>query len=53
MRGIGHGTRSEMSTADALEIGRASTPQTAEKADDPHDPNGREIGDLVDVRPDD
>ena len=52
MRGIGHGTRSEMSTADALEIGRASTPQTVEISD-PHDPNGRKVGDLVDVRPDD
>ncbi len=52
MRGIGHGTRSEMSTAEALEIGRVNTPQTAE-AGDPHDPNGQQIGDLVDVRPDD
>lgn len=52
MRAIGHGTRTEMSTADALEIGRASTPRTLE-AGDPHDPNGRKVGDLVDVRPDD
>jgi glutathione S-transferase len=52
VRAIGHGMRTEMSTADALQIGRRSTPQTIE-ADDPHDPNGRKVGDLVDVRPDD
>lgn len=52
MRAIGHGTRTEMSTAEALEIGRSATPQTKE-ADDPLDPNGRKVGDLVDVRPDD
>jgi glutathione S-transferase len=52
VRGIGHGTRSEISSAEALELARTSTPQTAE-ARDPHDPNGRKIGDLVDVRPDD
>ncbi|MCS3731383.1 glutathione S-transferase family protein [Bradyrhizobium betae] len=52
VRAIGHGTRTEMSTAEALEIGRSATPQTIE-ADDPHDPNGRKVGDLVDVRPDD
>lgn len=52
VRAIGHGTRSEMSTAEALEIGRNATPQTIE-ADDPRDPNGRKVGDLVDVRPDD
>jgi glutathione S-transferase len=52
MRAIGHGTRTEMSSADALEIGRRATPQTIE-ANDPHDANGRKVGDLVDVRPDD
>ncbi|TYL87286.1 glutathione S-transferase family protein [Bradyrhizobium rifense] len=52
VRAIGHGTRTEISTAEALEIGRAATPQTAE-VNDPHDPNGRKVGDLVDVRPDD
>jgi glutathione S-transferase len=52
VRAIGHGTRTEMSTAAALEIGRAATPRTVEMAD-PHDPNGRKIGDLVEVRPDD
>jgi len=52
VRAIGHGIRTEMSTAEALEIGRNANPQTVE-ADDPYDPNGRKIGDLVDVRPDD
>lgn len=52
VRAIGHGTRTEMSTAEALEVGRNATPQTAE-ANDPRDPNGRKVGDLVDVRPDD
>jgi glutathione S-transferase len=52
VRAIGHGTRTEMSTAEALEIGRAATPQTSE-VDDPRDPNGRKVGDLIDVRPDD
>lgn len=52
VRAIGHGTRTEMSTAEALEIGRAATPQTSE-VNDPNDPNGRRVGDVVDVRPDD
>jgi len=52
MRAIGHGRRSEMSTADALAIARAATPQTAVQAD-PGDPNGRKVGDRVEVMPDD
>jgi glutathione S-transferase len=52
VRAIGHGTRTEISTAEALEIGRAAMPQAGEVSD-PHDPNGRGVGDLVDVRPDD
>lgn len=52
MRAIGHGTRTEMSTTEALELARGSTPQTAVAAD-PRDPNGRKPGDLVDVTPDD
>ncbi|WP_426612882.1 glutathione S-transferase family protein [Bradyrhizobium sp. McL0616] len=52
MRAIGHGTRTEMSTAEALEIGRISAPQT-EEAGNALDPNARKVGDLVDVRPDD
>jgi glutathione S-transferase len=52
MRAIGHGKRVDISTADALVIARDSTPQTADMSD-PLDPNGREVGDLVDVTPDD
>jgi len=52
VRAIGHDTRTEMSTAEALGIGRAATPETSEM-NDPRDPNGRKVGDLVDVRPDD
>jgi glutathione S-transferase len=52
IRAIGHGRRSEMTTAAALEIGIAARPQTEELAD-PGDPNGRKPGDLVAVLPDD
>lgn len=52
VRDIGHGPRSEMSTAEALEIATKATPQTAVAAD-PHDPNGRKPGDCVEVAPDD
>ena len=52
MRAIGHGSRSEMSTSDALELAAAATPQTA-VAPDPGDPNGRKPGDRVEVMPDD
>jgi glutathione S-transferase len=52
MRAIGHGLRSEMSTAAALELAAAATPKTAELAD-PRDPNGRKPGDRVEVMPDD
>ena len=52
VRTIGHGRRSEISTAEALEIATAATPQTAVQAD-PHDPNGRKPGDKVEVMPDD
>jgi glutathione S-transferase len=52
MRAIGHGRRSEMSTAAALDLATAATPQTTELAD-PHDPNGRKPGDRVEVMPDD
>jgi len=51
-RAVGHGARSEMSSSDALELARSSRPQTA-PAGDPHDPNGRRPGDLVEVTPDD
>lgn len=52
VRGIGHGERSELSSTEALALARAATPQTAAEGD-PHDPNGRKPGDLVDVTPDD
>ena len=52
MRGIGHGMRDEMSSADALEIAARSAPETPELSD-PADPNGRQPGDLVTVTPDD
>lgn len=52
VRGIGHGTRSEMSSTAALALARDSTSET-EIAADPHDPNGRKAGDLVEVTPDD
>ncbi len=52
MRAIGHGHRSEMTTAAALDIAAAATPQTVERSD-PHDPNGRKPGDRVEVMPDD
>ena len=52
VRSIGHGSRVEMSPAEALAIAAAATPQTPVQHD-PHDPNGRKPGDLVDVMPDD
>jgi glutathione S-transferase len=52
MRAIGHGRRSEMTTAAALDIAAAATTQTAIMPD-PHDPNGRKPGDRVEVMPDD
>jgi len=52
MRAIGHGTRQEISTAEALAIATKATPETAVAAD-PHDPNGRKPGDRVEIAPDD
>jgi len=52
LRAIGHGTRTEMSSAEALELAAKSMPQTAELYD-PNDPNGRKVGDRVEVVPDD
>src|SRR5262245_15714519 len=45
IQAVGHGTRSEISTADALSIGTKSTPQ-AKRSSDPNDPNGRKPGDV-------
>ena len=52
MRSIGHGERSEMSAAEALDVAANATPLTA-KMPDPNDPNGRKPGDRVEVAPDD
>ena len=52
MRSVGHGERSEMSTAEALDLAANATPRTAIMPD-PGDPNGRKPGDQVDVAPDD
>jgi glutathione S-transferase len=52
LRAIGHGTRTEMSSAEALELAAKATPETAE-LHDPNDPNGRKVGDRVEIMPDD
>jgi glutathione S-transferase len=52
LRAVGHGRSHEISTAAALDIAASATPLTAEMAD-PHDPNGRKPGDMVEVMPDD
>jgi glutathione S-transferase len=52
IQAFGHGSRSEISSVEALEIGTRSTPQ-ARMADDPHDPNGRRPGDVVSVHSED
>jgi glutathione S-transferase len=52
LHAIGHGERTEMSTAEALAIAADATPQT-EELSDPDDPNGRKPGDRVEVMPDD
>src|SRR6202000_3232964 len=51
-RSIGQGSRTEMTTTEALEIAAKATPQT-EELSDPNDPNGRKPGDKVEVMPDD
>ena len=52
IQAFGHGSRSEISTAEALEIGTKSKPQAKTLAD-PNDPNGRKPGDIVSVHSDD
>ncbi|TWC06309.1 glutathione S-transferase [Bradyrhizobium macuxiense] len=52
IRAIGHGTRTEMSSADALEIAAKAQPESPVFGD-PTDPNGRKPGDIVSVMPDD
>jgi glutathione S-transferase len=52
IRAIGHGSRTEISSAEALDIAAKATPQTPLQADS-CDPNGRKPGDRVIVTPDD
>lgn len=52
VQAFGHGSRSEISSAEALEIGTRSTPQARMSAD-PNDPNGRKPGDVVSVHSED
>ncbi|MBV8849629.1 MAG: glutathione S-transferase family protein [Methylobacteriaceae bacterium] len=52
VRAIGHGTRTEISSADAIDIAAKARPQTPTQAD-PADANGRKPGDRVSVAPDD
>jgi glutathione S-transferase len=52
IQAIGHGTRSEMSSAEALDIAAQASPHSPTFGDR-HDPNGRQPGDQVVVMPDD
>jgi hypothetical protein len=52
LQAIGHGSRSEITPAQALDIAAQATPQTAPR-EDPDDPSGRRPGDRVVVVPDD
>jgi len=47
---FGHGKPDEMSSAEAVAVARAATPQT-KPAEDPADPNGRHVGDRIRVFP--
>ena len=52
IQAIGHGSRTEMSSTEALDIAAQASPQTS-TLPDPDDPNGRRPGDSVSVAPDD
>jgi glutathione S-transferase len=52
LRAIGHGQHTDMTSAEALAVGTAAKPATAERAD-AADPNGLRPGDRVAVAPDD
>ena len=52
MRAIGHGARSEITTAEALEIATKTSPQSPVFGDGA-EPNGHKPGDKVFVAPDD
>jgi hypothetical protein len=49
---VGHGSPTEMSPADALDVAVKASPHTPTPAD-PDDPNGRQSGDRFSVVPDD
>jgi len=48
MKAFGHGTPTEMTSADAVRVAREATP-TTRAAEDPADPIGRKVGDRVRV----
>jgi glutathione S-transferase len=52
VRGIGHGTREEITADEALAIAAKASSETVAE-NDPDDPNGRKVGDRVRVMPDD
>jgi glutathione S-transferase len=52
IQAIGHGSRTEMTSEEALNIATQASPQTPTLSD-PDDPNGRQPGDRVAVVPDD
>ena len=52
IQAIGHGSRTEMSSGEALDIAAQASPQSPTFGD-PDDPNGRQPGDRVSVVPDD
>jgi glutathione S-transferase len=52
IQAIGHGSRTEMPSDEALDIAALANPQTPTLGD-PDDPNGRQPGDWVSVVPDD
>jgi glutathione S-transferase len=52
IQAIGHGSRTEMSSAEALDIAAQASPRSPTLGD-PDDPNGRQPGDQVSVVPDD
>jgi glutathione S-transferase len=52
VRAIGHGTRNEMSSEEALAVAAKAAPQSL-PSEDQNDPNGHKPGDHVSVVPDD
>jgi hypothetical protein len=52
IQAIGHGSRTEMSSGEALDIAAQASPQSPTFGD-PDDPNGRQPADRVSVVPDD